>query len=327
MNSWINILTLDPLKQLLSFDDQHLQYRIKRDLFESQITPPQTTKKEVIKILKKQQANGSWVYKNKSSITKYPSINHDLFETFKAIRLLVGKYELDNKNEQILKASEYILSCQTEEGDIRGILGNQYMPYYCGLLIELIIKAGYISDIRVNKALEWLTNFRQDDHGWVIPMQFAEGFNVFDDNFYADTPILPDKTKPSSHMTTGMVLRAFSSHQSFKKKDVALKAATLLKNRIFTHDKYNNRKKPEYWLKFEYPYWWTTLTSALDSLYEIGFTMEDKNIEKAVEWLLINQKDDGLWGNIPTKGNIQRYNLERAWISYDICRLLKLYLS
>ena len=29
------------------------------------------------------------------------------------------------------------------EGDIRGILGNQTMPYYHGALLELLIKAGY----------------------------------------------------------------------------------------------------------------------------------------------------------------------------------------
>lgn len=135
-----------------------------------------------------------------------------------------------------------------------------------------------------------------------------------------------DKTKPSSHMTTGMVLRAFSTHPNYRKKTVSLNAAKLLKERFFKPDKYNNRKHPDYWVKFEYPYWWTTLLSSLDSLYDFGFRINDKYIQKAIEWLLINQKEDGLWGNIPAKGNIDKYKLERAWMSYDICRLLKLYL-
>jgi hypothetical protein len=40
----------------------------------------------------------------------------------------------------IAKAAEYIFSNQMYEGDIRGILGNQYMPYYHGAILELLIK-------------------------------------------------------------------------------------------------------------------------------------------------------------------------------------------
>lgn len=326
MRYWINILSIDPIKYLCKCEDKYLSYLIQRNILDKQTSFPVDTHKEIKQILSKQKDDGSWVYRNKTNKIKYPSINHELFETFKAIRLLVGKYGLNKSNEQICKAIEYILSCQTSEGDIRGILGNQYMPYYCGLLLEFSIKAGYKDDERIINALRWLTRCKQNDNGWVIPMQLVEKLNVFDDNIYSIEPILPDKTKPSSHMTTGMVLRAFSTHPDYRKRNVSIEAAKLLKNRFFKSDKYNNRKHPDYWVKFEYPYWWTTLLSSLDSLYDLGFGINDKHIEKAIEWLLINQKEDGLWGNIPTKGNIDKYKLERAWVSYDICRLLKLYL-
>lgn len=325
MTNLIDIINHDLIKPLLEYKDKYLNFLVQSKLLDNQIQSPNDTHEEVKQILKKQQDDGSWIYKNKTSKIRYPSINHELFEIFKAIRLLVGKYGLDRSNEQICKAVEYILSCQTSEGDIRGILGNQYMPYYCGLLLELSIKAGYTTDNRIAKAMNWLIEYKQNDNGWVIPMQIPEKINVFDDDIYSAKPILPDKAKPSSHMTTGMVLRAFSTHPDYRKKTVSIDAAKLLKERFFKYDKYNNRKHPDYWVKFEYPYWWTTILSSLDSLYFLGFRLNDKDIEKAIEWLLINQKEDGLWGDIPTKGNIDKYKLERAWISYDICRLLKLY--
>jgi len=59
-----------------------------------------------------------------------------------------------NKNHPaIRKASEYLFSCQTEERDIRGILANQYAPYYTGAIMYLLIKAGYENDPRIKKDL------------------------------------------------------------------------------------------------------------------------------------------------------------------------------
>jgi hypothetical protein len=69
---------------------------------------------------------------------------------------------LGNKRKSI-KFIEFLFSFQTPSGDIRGILGNQYVPYYTAAMIELFIKAGYSHDDRVKKAFQWFDSIRQDD--------------------------------------------------------------------------------------------------------------------------------------------------------------------
>ncbi len=324
MNNWISILTFDPLKKLLSSGDEILTAFVKRDLLDEK-TQIKTNNDEIKQIIKRQQSNGSWIFKS-NSVAKYPSINHDLVETFKSLRILVGKYEFNKTHETISKCADYILSCQTNEGDIRGILGNQYMSYYCGVFIEFLIQAGYENDERIEKAINWLISSRQNDGGWVVPLQTVR-VNKLDDLTYASAPIIADKTLPFSHLATGMVLRAFVAHSVYRKTEIAKKAGELLKSRFLKPDKYNDRKAPEYWIKFQYPYWWTTLLSSLDSLYHIGYTAKDKDIQKGIEWFLINQDESGLWTTKFDKGDKVRIELDRLWIGYNICKILKFYLN
>ena len=72
-------------------------------------------------------------------------------------------------NPSVLNASEFIFSCQSKDGDIRGMIGNQYATYYTGTILYLLIKAGYENDERTIKGLEWLLSYRQNDGAWTIP--------------------------------------------------------------------------------------------------------------------------------------------------------------
>ena len=47
-----------------------------------------------------------------------------------------------------------MLYTRTQEGDIRGILSNQYMPYYMGAILEILIKADYQKDGRVREGFD-----------------------------------------------------------------------------------------------------------------------------------------------------------------------------
>ena len=178
MDNWIKILSINPLKRLLSSGDDMLTFYVKRDLL-NETSIKKTRQKGIDQIIKRQQSDGSWIFKS-NSVKKYPSINHNLVETFKSIRILVGKYEMNRSNEVISKSADYIFSCQTKGGDIRGILGNQYMSYYCGLLVEYLIRAGYENDKRIESAMNWLVATRQNDGGWVVPLQTVK-INKLDD--------------------------------------------------------------------------------------------------------------------------------------------------
>jgi prenyltransferase beta subunit len=103
----------------------------------------------------KQLMDGSWNYPGKP-FNPSANSNYNLLETYRSLRFLVEKYGFDARHPVIIKAAEFIFSCQTNTGDIRGILVSQYMPYYHAAFLELLIKAGHLDDEQVIKGLEWL---------------------------------------------------------------------------------------------------------------------------------------------------------------------------
>ena len=115
------------------------------------------------KITKRQQEDGSWA---KSGKPIYTAINYKLIETWRQFRFLVQMYGFTRDNSAGQKAVEFIFSCQTDEGDIRGILANQYTTYYTGAMLFLLVEAGYAYDPRTEKAFEWRLSIRQDDGAW-----------------------------------------------------------------------------------------------------------------------------------------------------------------
>ena len=90
-------------------------------------------------------------------------------ETYRNLRTLVEVYGFTRDHSTMREAAQFVFSCQTKEGDIRGILGNQYMPYYHGAILELLVKAGFGDDPRLIFGLDWLLSMRQDDGGWIVP--------------------------------------------------------------------------------------------------------------------------------------------------------------
>jgi hypothetical protein len=229
-------------------------------------------------------------------------------------------YGLNRDHPVIQGAAKYILSCQTDERDIRGILGNQFIPYYHGAMMELLAKAGYAGDGRIEHRLQWLLSVRQDDGGWIIPVQAIPSKDRTDDVWHG-TPIPPDRSRPFSHLATGMVLRAFAAHPNYRHSEEARVAGELLTARFFKSDKYNDRKTPDYWCKFQYPFWWTNLLTALDSLSLLCFSQTDANIQKGLNWFVTHQEGDGLWPTGYGKG--KKVEGVRPWAGLAVCRVIR----
>ena len=157
------------------------------------------------RLLRKQQADGSWRYPGGNPAST-PGSNYAVLETFRSLAILVEKFGFDRSHLAVRVAAEYLFSCQTAEGDLRGILGNQYMPYYHAAILELLIKAGYAEDARVIRGLEWLLAMRQADGGWIVPVQAVPAKERTRD-LWPGRAIPPDRSRPFSHLATGMVLR------------------------------------------------------------------------------------------------------------------------
>lgn len=327
LNGWRAGLKHDPLPVLLASGDEALRFFARRDLLD-EVTGPVQRLWELpgaLKLLRKQLPDGSWP---PPAAARHPAVNHYLIETWRQFRFLVEMYGFTQEHPQARAAAEYLFSCQTEEGDIRGILANQYATYYTGAIMALLIRTGYADDPRIEKGFQWLLHMRQDDGGWTIPiltqkMDRATQYRLTSE--FAE-PLQPDRSRPFSHNWTGMILRAFAAHPLYCHSGAARSAADLLKTRIFQPDAYSSYRDPGYWIRFEFPFWWNNLVAALDSLSLIGLSRDDPHMRQAVNWLIDHQLEDGLWRINYAKGEDKetpKSRQMRLWITLAVCRVLK----
>jgi hypothetical protein len=165
--------------------------------------------------------------------------------------------------------------------------------------------------------MRWLLNMRQDDGGWAIPTRtLGMSLNVM---LTARSTFEHDRNCPSSHLVTGIVLRTLAAHPRYRHSSDTRRAAELLTSRFFRRDVYPDRVAPSNWLIFSYPFWWTDLLSALDSLARIGFGPDDPDIARGVAWFLDNQEPGGLWN---TGRNRPKGPHSDLWVGLAICRML-----
>lgn len=327
MESWRSELRIDPIPALLASEDQALQHFVNGDLLNEDPHPIEHiwALPEVQNILKKQVDDGSW--DRPAGQKKYKAINYKLIDTWKQFRFLIDQFAFTRDHPAIEKAAEFLFSCQTELGDIRGMLANQYANYYTGAILSLLIKAGYEDDPRVEKGMQWLISHRQDDLGWseaLITHKFDRETLLRLTSQYAE-PIETDRSKPFSHNSTGMVLRAFATHSRYRASEAARIAAKLQKSRFFQPDRYTSYHSADYWLRFQFPFWWNNLVAALDSISQIDPSRDEK-IEDALRWLIEHQEKDGLWMTSYGSGE-ERENTKtretRLWVTLAICRVFK----
>jgi hypothetical protein len=301
-------------KTLLDTGNEALIAFTKRNLLGEEVDIEELwTLPRVKRILKNQQLNGSWVYPNKKAILRSPT-NYNQYQTYKTIAELVEFYGLNRKHDAIRKAAEYLFSFQTKEGEFRGMYGNQYSPNYSASITEFLIKAGY-EGTRIEKSLDWLLRMRQDDGGWAIPLRTRnrelEALNETE-------TIEPDKTKPFSHLITGIVLRPFSLMTAYRRK--VEDAGMLLADRVFTRDKYSDRMGVEYWTKFTFPYHWTDILSTIDTLTLLGIRNHPK-ISEVLHWFEKHKQENGIYEVSVMAG--AKYRDVKYWITLQYLKVLR----
>jgi hypothetical protein len=268
------------------------------------------------KLLRKQKPNGSWSYPGTQRVIRSQE-NYNQIETYRNLGILVERFGFTRDHPAIQQAAEWLFSFQTVEGDFRGIYGGQYSPNYSAGIAELLVKAGYDRDPRIRKSLQWLLAFRQRDGGWAIPFR-TRGRNL-DVIAARGKAIEPDAAKPSSHMVTGVVLRVFAAHPTYRRSAEARRAGRLLLSSLFKRDKYPDRAGPEQWLRFSYPFWYTDLISALDSLSLLGFSPREPEVVAGLHWFVKHQEMNGLWKFKVLKGTNR--DVLRSWLALATCRI------
>jgi len=322
---------LRAIDALLALQNEAITFFARRDLLGETVAPIDSmwALAEPQGMLRKQSADGSWKGAKKGTLA-YPENHATLVATYKAFRMLVERYRFTRKAAPVARAAEYLFSFQTQEGDIRGFIGNQYATYYTGYILSLLMRAGYAEDPRVDKGMQWLLKMRQEDGGWTVPIQthpFACKTIYRLTSSYAE-PVEPRRTQPFSHLGTDMALRAFAAHPAFCTSAEARHAGELLKARFFKRDTYASYGAARYWTRFVH--WWPNLLTAMESLLQLGFAANDPDIQKGLQWFCENIKEDGLWDlayggkEIPRSRN---YAQERGWLSLRICQMLQQFLT
>jgi hypothetical protein len=317
----------DPLQFLLSSDCAPVDYFTKRDLLGEKTGPVQTlwTDVEIKRILARQRPDGHWQYPGGGDSGIRSSEDYNQLETYRQLGVVVEKFGLDRAHPGLRRAAEFLFAHQTAEGDFRGIYGRQYTPNYSAGMMELLVKAGYCNDRRIERGFRWLLSTRQADGGWVIPLRTAPRASHKTTTQVMHSGLIhPDPSRPSSHLATGVVLRAFAAHDVYRRSEEARAAGRLLSRRFFRSDAYIDRKAPEFWGKVSFPFWFTDVVSALDSLSLLGFRAADEGINGALDWLQERQADDGSFRMTLLRDRDRKL---RYWISLAICRIFKRFYS
>jgi squalene-hopene cyclase-like protein len=312
-----SVFRFDAVAPLVDSTDPTIRFWARRDLLGERAASVRSlwTSPLARSLIRRQRPGGSWRYSEGRAHIRSRS-QYDQLETYRNLRVLVEKFGLDREHPALHAASEYLLAAQSTEGDIRGIYGAQYSPNYTAGILELLVRAGYTRDERVDRAFTWLREIRQDDGGWAIPLR-TRGMNFR----RLDGPTIePDRTKPFSHLVTGVVLRAYAAHPRYRYGAAARHASTLLASRLFRRDAYPDRSGPEYWTRFSFPFWFTDLISALDSLSRMRWTSSDPAIAHALAWLAERQRPDGTF-------ELRMVRMEDKhlpeWLALAVCRVVR----
>ncbi len=315
-------LKSDPTPLLVSSSNAAVAFFARRELLGVDAGPVSTLWElpEARTIVARQKRDGSWRYPGGVERVRSREA-YDQLETFRQVGVLVEKYGFTRKHAAIERAAERLFSFQSEEGDFRGIYGNQYATTYAGAIMELLVKAGYADDPRIDKGFRWLLETRQQDGGWAIPLRtVGVRYSEATDLARHPTPLAPDRSKPSSHLVTGMVLRAFAAHRVRRKSADARRAAGLLAARLYERDTYGDRRDASYWERVSFPFWFTDVVSALDTLSRMELETTVSSIPLALQRLRRLQRADGTFGYRLMKGKDKDLPW---WICLAVCRCLK----
>ena len=130
---WPKKFKYDPVKPLIESDNPAVFYFTRRDLLQGIVASAANTLWTLVtpqRIISRQESGGYWQALGKNE-------DYYLVETFRLLQTLVYQYEFDKSHPAVENGCEYLFSRQTDEGDFRGFIGNQYAPYYTGIVLAL----------------------------------------------------------------------------------------------------------------------------------------------------------------------------------------------
>jgi hypothetical protein len=301
LSGWRARLASDPIPRLLREGSPSVLARIRRDLIDDSEAPGLDevwAYPEVKSLIKKMLKNGSFEPKAPEKALGGAKFASTL-ATLRAIDRLADlgvRTEEGRAPAELKKSVDHLLASQESDGGIADLAlaetakGRAKMValHFQGWALSALCRLGYENDARVERGLQFLLEHRQDDGGWAW-----RGVRT------------DSAARPSSHLVTGMVLRAFASSTARRASREARRAAELLATRFLQPDRYPDRKAPGFWEVLTEPRFYTDVLDALDTVTAIGLGKENSGVRTAEAYLRSRQSTDGLWypGPPPTKAD------------------------
>jgi len=300
LSGWRARLASDPIPRLLREGTPSVLARVRRDLIDDSEAPKAheiASYREVQSVLRKMEKDGSFAPRAPEK-----GMGSGKFALCLAtVRALDRLADLGLRVEdeggathQLRKMADVILASQASDGGIADLAladtpkarAKVVAIHFHGWAISALCRAGFESDPRVEKGFQLLLSLRQDDGGWAW-----RGVRT------------DSAARPSSHLVTGMVLRAFASSSQRCTSREARRAAELLATRFLQPDRYEDRKAPAFWEILTEPRFFTDALDALDTITSIGLGKENSGVRTAEAYLRSRQANDGLWyPGAPVKG-------------------------
>jgi len=286
-SGWRARLARDPVPVLLREGTPALVARVRRDLIDDEEAPGPdevVTYAEVKAFLRKQEPGGAFPPRPPEKGMGSQKFARAV-ATLRALERMAD-FGLGRAHPAVEKAAELLLASQTSDGDI-GDLALGETPearaktvalHFEGWALAALCRAGYDTDERVARGFRFLLSSRQADGGWAW-----RGVRT------------DSAARPSSHLVTGMVLRAFAASASRRTSREAKRAAELLATRFLQPDRYPDRKAATYWEQLSEPRFFTDVLDALDAVTAVGLGKENSGVRTAEAYIRGRQNPDGLW--------------------------------
>jgi hypothetical protein len=286
-SGWRARLGRDPVPILLREGSRALVARVRRDLIDDEEAPKADeilTYPEVKAFLRKQDKTGAFPPKPPEK-TLGPAKFARAVATLRALERMAD-FGLRKTEAPVAKAADLLLGSQDKDGGI-GDLALGETPesraktvavHFQGWALSVLCRAGYDDDARIERGFRYLLANRQADGGWAW-----RGVRT------------DSAARPSSHLVTGMALRAFATSPTRKTSREARRAAELLATRFLQPDRYPDRKAPSYWEQIGEPRFWTDVLDALDGVTAVGLGKENSGVRTAEAYVRGRQNPDGLW--------------------------------
>ncbi len=295
-SGWRARLGRDPIPILLREGSPALVARVRRSLIDDEEAPGAAeiaAYPEVKSFLRKQEKKGGFPVKAAEKALGTEKFAQALANVRALDRLT--ELGLDVSLPGVKAAAEFLLSSQAKDGGIADLTlgetkdsrGKMVALHFHGWALAVLCRAGLDTDDRIERGFTFLLANRQADGGWAW-----RGVRT-------DTA-----ARPSSHLITGMALRAFAASAARRTSREARRAAELLATRFLQPDRYPDRRAATFWEQLSEPRLYTDVLDALDSATAVGLGKENSGVRTAEAYLRGRQQPDGLWyPGAPVRGD------------------------